>query len=166
MVLDADDKDWQTLAQTSHETRRIDVWWLENDSSRLALLFGYLMTRNEDWDEATLRLLAPTPGNAAHKLEANLRQRLSALRIDAEIVVVPAEEGDAMYARSADASFVLLPLRLEGMSTLHPTGGPVDELFSTLPVVAMVAAAGDVKLKPDEEETPPEPAAEPTDADA
>ena len=71
-----------------------------------------------------------------------------------------------MYARSADASFVLLPLRLEGMSTLHPTGGPVDELFSTLPVVAMVAAAGDVKLKPDEEETPPEPAAEPTDADA
>ena len=166
VVVDADDKDWQALAQTSHETRRIDVWWLENDSSRLALLFGYLMTRNEDWDEATLRLLAPTPGNAAHKLEANLRQRLSELRIDAEIVVVPAEEGDAMYARSADASFVLLPLRLEGMSTLHPTGGPVDELFSTLPVVAMVAAAGDVKLKPDEEETPPEPAAEPTDADA
>ena len=165
IVLDADDKDWRALDQTSHETRRIDVWWLENDSSRLALLFGYLMTRNEDWDEAMLRLLAPTPGNATHKREANLRQRLGELRIDAEIVVVPAEEGEAMYERSADASFVLLPLRLEGMSTLHLTEGPVDGLFSTLPVVAMVAAAGDVKLTPDEEATPPEAAAERGDTD-
>ena len=47
---------------------------------------------------------------------------------------------------------MLLPLRLEGMSTLHPTGGPIDELFETLPVVAMVAASGDVKLTPDEDE--------------
>ena len=166
VVLDADDEDWRALDRASHETRRIDVWWLGNDSSRLALLFGYLMTRNEDWDEATLRLLAPTPWNAAHKLKANLRQRLGELRIDAEIVVVPTEEADAMYPRSADASFVLLPLRLEGMSTLHPTGGPVDGLFSTLPVVAMVAAAGDVKLTPDEEATPTAAAAEPGDADA
>ena len=40
------------------------------------------------------------------------------------------------------------------MSTLHPAGGPVDELFELLPVVAMVAASGDVKLTPDENVTP------------
>ena len=47
------------------------------------------------------------------------------------------------------------PLRLEGMNTLHPAGGPVHELFDTLPVVAMVAASGDVKLTPDEDTADP-----------
>ncbi len=56
-----------------------------------------------------------------------------------------------MYEISSDASLVLLPLRLEGMSTLHPTGGPVHGLFPTLPVVAMVAASGDVQLTPDDD---------------
>ena len=32
VVLDADDEDWQSLDQTAGESRRIDVWWFENDS--------------------------------------------------------------------------------------------------------------------------------------
>ena len=40
------------------------------------------------------------------------------------------------------------------MSTLHPMGGPADELLDLLPVVAMVAASGDVKLTPEEDVTP------------
>lgn len=165
VVLDADDEDWRSLGQTSGGNRRIDVWWFENDSSRLALLFAYLMTRHEDWDEATLRLLTSSPANTAQKREANLRNRLDELRIDAEIVVVPVEEGDGMYARSVDASFVLLPLRLEGMSTLHPTGRPVDGLFSTLPVLAMVAASGDVDLKVDDDKPEQSPEVPAPDSD-
>ena len=149
VVLDADDADWRTLKASDAESRRIDVWWFDSDSSRLALLFAYLMTRSDDWDEATIRVVAPSPPNAAQKTESSLRRRLDELRIDAEVTVVPLDESPAMYDISADASFVLLPLRLEGMSTLHPTGGPVDELFRTLPVVAMVSASGDVQLTPD-----------------
>ena len=152
VVLDADDADWSTLKASNAETRRIDVWWFDGDSSRLALLFADLMTRSDDWDEATIRVIAPAPTSAVQKTESSLRQRLDELRIDADIEVVPLEESPAMYAISSDASLVLLPLRLEGMSTLHPTGGgPVHELFPTLPVVAMVAAFGDVQLTSDDD---------------
>lgn len=152
VVLDADDADWSTLKASKAESRRIDVWWFEGDSSRLALLFAYLMTRSDDWDEATIRVIAPAPASATQKTESSLRRRLDELRIDADIQVVPRDESAEMYAISADASLVLLPLRLEGMSTLHPTGGPVHELFPTLPVVAMVAASGDVQLTPDDDD--------------
>ena len=163
VVLDAEESEWEALEGIGASQRRIDVWWFESDSSRLALLFAYLMTRSDEWDEATIRLLAPAPAGSAGKVEANLRRRLDELRIDADVHVVDPEEGNAMYSESADASFVLLPLRLEGMSTLLPTGGSVDELFPTLPVVAMVAASGDVELS-DEEEEQPEATAEPEEA--
>ena len=153
-VLDADDDDWRILEAAQSDQRRIDVWWFGGDSSRLALLFAYLMTRSDDWDEATIRVLEPAPAASAKKSEASLRKRLDELRIDAQVEVVNTQDGPGMYDASADASLVLIPLRLEGMSTLHPTGGPVDDLFERLPVVAMVAASGDVKLTPDESVTP------------
>ena len=154
VVLDADDEDWRTLEAARDEQRRIDVWWFGGDSSHLALLFAYLMTRGDDWDDAKIRVLEAAPTASAKKSEASLLRRLDELRIDAEVQVVEAQDGPALYEASSDASFVLIPLRLEGMSTLHPAGGPVDELFELLPVVAMVAASGDVKLTPDESVTP------------
>ena len=154
VVLEASDDDWRALDAASPGDRRIDVWWFEGDSSRLALLFAYLMTRGEEWDEATIRVLAPSPPSSAQKTEGSLRRRLDELRIDADVRVVDMQEGPGMYEASVDASFVLLPLRLEGMSTLDPMGGKVDELGDLLPVMAMVAASGDVKLTPDEETEP------------
>ena len=156
VVLDAEDSDWRTLCQVPAESRRIDIWWFDDDSSRLALLFGYLMTRNEAWDEAGLRLVVPAPADADQKVEANLRQRLEVLRIDAEVLIVPDADGEAVYTRSADATFVLLPLRLEGMRTSSPTGGPIADVLPLLPVTALVTAAGDVRLKPDPDEGSPE----------
>ena len=158
-MLDADEADWQALRESpracSTEGRRIDVWWFDGASSRLALLFAYLMTRTDDWDDATIQVVAPSPADATLKTESSLQRRLEELRIDAAVRIVAAEDGPTMYQQSADANFVLLPLRLEGMNTLHPAGGPVHELFDTLPVVAMVAASGDVKLTPDEDTADP-----------
>ena len=154
VVLDASDNDWRLLEAANPRGRRIDVWWFGGDSSRLALLFAYLMTRDDDWDEATIRVLAPSPPDAAQKTDGSLRRRLDELRIDADVRVVDLRDGHDMYRASADANFVLLPLRLEGMSTLEPTGGRVDELVDVLPVMAMVAASGDVKLTPDEDTAP------------
>ena len=155
VVLDADEADWQALRESPTEGRRIDVWWFDGASSRLALLFAYLMTRTDDWDDATIQVVAPSPADATLKTESSLQRRLEELRIDAAVRIVAAEDGPTMYRQSADANFVLLPLRLEGMNTLHPAGGPVHVLFDTLPVVAMVAASGDVKLTPDEDTADP-----------
>ena len=145
-VLHASDADWTALEQRSPDNRRIDVWWFDDDSSRLALLLAYLMTRSELLDEATLRMLAPASADTAQKVRTNLTHRLEEFRIDAAIDVVANDGGEvSTYARSQDTAFVLLPLRLDGMHMLDPTGGAAANLLDMLPVVAMVAACGDVK---------------------
>ena len=44
IVLDAERDEWERLAVTQEDSRRIDVWWFNDNSSRLSLLFAYLMT--------------------------------------------------------------------------------------------------------------------------
>ncbi len=143
VVLRAAEAAWTTPAQAAAGGRRIDVWWLGDDSSRLALVLAHLTTRTDVWDEAAIRLLAPVPPAAAAAAAADLRRRLGELRIDASIVPVDAAEGDGAYARSRHATLVFLPVRVEGARTLH-AGSPVDRLFGTLPATALVAAAGAV----------------------
>ena len=140
-----------TVPQAAGGGRRIDVWWLGDESSRLALVLAQLATRTDEWDEAAIRLLAPGPPDAAAATEADLRRRLGELGIAASIVAVDAAKGDGAYARSRDAALVFLPVRVEGARTLH-AGAPVDRLFATLPAAALVAAAAAVA--PGEEEDP------------
>lgn len=144
VVLHAEEAGWSALQQTAAGGRRIDVWWLNDDSSRLALAFARLMTRSDEWRDAAVRLLAPVPAATAGQVEASLRPRLDASGCDAGIVPVDAAEGERMFARSRDAALVLLPLRVEGEGALRTAGGPVDRLLASPPVVAAVAAAGDV----------------------
>lgn len=59
MILWAGDKAaMAACADPKSEHKRIDIWWLDNETSRLALLMDYLMTRTGAWDEAELRVLA------------------------------------------------------------------------------------------------------------
>ncbi len=143
VVLHAAEVGWTTLRQAAGDGRRIDVWWLGDESSRLALALAHLTTRTDEWDAAAIRLLAPGPPAAAAAAEADLRRRLGELGIAASTVAVDAADGDGAYARSRDAALVFLPVRVEGARTLH-AGGPVDRLFETLPAAALVAAAGAV----------------------
>ena len=81
VVFDAGETDWVRLEDTKPGRRRIDVWWFEDDSSRLALLFAYLMTRNDEWDDAEIRVLAPAAADGEQKVAANLAYRLEERRI-------------------------------------------------------------------------------------
>ena len=143
VVLRAAEAGWTTLEQAAAGGRRIDVWWLDDDSSRLALVLAHLTTRTDEWNEAAIRLLAPVPPASTAAAAADLRRRVGELGIAASIVAVDASEGDGAYARSRDATLVFLPVRVEGTRTLHSVGA-ADRLFGTLPVAALVAAAGAV----------------------
>ena len=114
VVFDADETDWVGLEGTKPGNRRIDVWWFEDDSSRLALLFAYLMTRNDDWDEAEIRVLAPAPADGEQKVAANLAYRLEERRIEATIETVVDADVAVVTGRSRDATIVFLPLRVAG----------------------------------------------------
>ena len=162
VVFDAKETDWVQLEDTKPGSRRIDVWWFENGSSRLALLFAYLMTRNDDWDDAEIRVLAPAAANAEQKVLANLTDRLEERRIEATIVTVVDADIAAVIERSRDAAIVFLPLRVEGMRLLDPFGGPIDRSIGALPLVTLVAAAQDIRLRTDDEDQPTPPADPPS----
>ena len=154
VVFDAGETDWVRLEETKPSKRRIDVWWFEDDSSRLALLFAYLMTRDDEWDEAEIRVLAPAPADAEQKVAANLAYRLEERRIEATINPVVDADVATVTARSRDATVVFLPLRVEGMRLLDPFGGPVETILKNLPLVTLVAAAQDIRLRDDSEDEP------------
>ena len=107
------------------------------------------MTRCDEWDEASIQVLAPSQPGLESKVKNNLHHRLEERRIDATVQVVNSSDGNDMYDISSDASFVLLPTNLDGMQVVHSTGGSVDTLFQKLPVVAMVTACGDFNLQED-----------------
>ena len=154
VVFDAGETEWVRLEDTKPGRRRIDVWWFENDSSRLALLFAYLMTRNDEWDDAEIRVLAPAAADVEQKVAAHLASRLEERRIEATIDTVADADVAAVRERSRDAAIVFLPLRVEGMRLLDPFGGPVDTMLGDLPLVALVAAAQDIQLRTEDEDQP------------
>ena len=147
VVFDADETDWVRLQETDEDARRIDVWWCENDSSRLALLFAYLMTRTDEWGDAAIRLLIPTAAGTAHKVSETLQNRIEVLRIKVDVVSVIEADAAALIAQSSNAALVLIPLRIEGRQLLDPFGGPVQRLVEALPLVTLVAAAQDIQLR-------------------
>jgi amino acid transporter len=166
VVLDTDDTSWDNLEQIPNEERRIDVWWFDDESSRLMLLFAYLMTRTEGWDEASIRVLIPSSEEGRQKIGANVRRRLEEGRIEAEIETVVDPDEATFVAHSHDSTLVLLPLRVLGMRLATPLSEDLPALLAHLPVTALIAAAQDVPLTDDEEEPPaPEESAEPGPAE-
>jgi hypothetical protein len=155
VVLEADDKEWGALLETPAERRRIDVWWLDDASSRLLLLMAYLMTRTETWADATIRVIAPAdPAEGAEASREHVQKLMADVRIDADVHVVETANADEVVAHSADATIVFLPMRLKADQPLDPFGGGIEDLVSRLPVTALAIAGEQIDLtaEPDEGE--------------
>ncbi|MFC1885402.1 amino acid permease, partial [Thermodesulfobacteriota bacterium] len=148
VVLDASSEEWDQLQSTPLEERRIDIWWLDDASSNLMLLFGHLMTRSEAWRDAKIRVLAPGHENT----EENLKSALDEARINAEPIIVKEGPLEVMLGHSADATIVLLPFRLTGNQIAGPFGFKIEDVCPRLPVSALVLAAKDVDLDAEPEE--------------
>lgn len=163
VVLDADAPEIEQMMKLAPEARRIDVWWRDDPSSRLSLLFAYLMTRTDFWEEARIRLLVPAAAAEQERTIARVYARLDEIRIDARLEIVPHGDSRALIDLSRDSAIVFLPLRIAGARLVDPFGTAVDQLLPELPVVAMVGAAEDVALVEAEREaeTPADAAAAP-----
>ena len=155
VVLHSEEEAWERTKARPPEERRIDVWWWDDASSRLALLLAYLMKRTETWDQAALRLLAPASAKSEARVRKRVEERLREVRIDAEVEVVLDTDDDAMVERSEKVDVVFLPLRVQGMQVLDPFGEPADTLLAELPLVAMVAAGEEIRLRETEEDAGP-----------
>jgi len=146
VVLDAKEDAWEAIEAVAPSERRIDVWWTNDASSRLMLLFAYLMTRSEDWEDATIRLLVRSGRSSQERQESRLEATLAEFRIEAEVEAVADLDHDKLVEASRDASVVMMPLRFRSQRTVDLFGRPVDELLEKLPLAALVAAGEDIEL--------------------
>ncbi|UCD77715.1 MAG: amino acid permease, partial [Desulfobacterales bacterium] len=152
IVLDAKQDAWAALKEIPSKQRRIDVWWWDDASSHLMLLLAYLMTRRDEWEEVTIRVLAAGSNRVSDETVEDLRHTLEDVRIEAEPEVVANADTDAIANYSFDASLVFLPFRLSGNHFFDPFGEPLGPLLSRLPTVAAVLAPKDIDLEAEPEE--------------
>ena len=153
VVLEAEDRDWDALYEIPAAKRRIDVWWQDNATGRLLLLMAYLMTRTETWIDASIRVIAAaSPDEGMEATQDDVQHMLADVRIDAEVRIIDTADANSVVAQSADATIVLLPMRLKGDQPLEPFGGPIEDLVSRLPVTALAIAGEQIDLtaEPDE----------------
>lgn len=155
VVLDAAEEEWKKVESVPCRERRIDVWWWDDPTSRLMLLLAYLITRDDAWEEASLRVLATTYERKSKKSTSELQEILDEARISAEPAVIPNATAESVVKHSADASLVFLPFRLRHHHLKDPFGNPVDDLLSRLPITALVLAAEDIDLDAEPEEGKP-----------
>ena len=164
VVLDASEEEWNRVESIPSEKRRIDIWWWDDPTSDLMLLLAYLITRNDGWEEAKLRVLATTYEKKSEKSTEELRKTLEEVRIPAEPEVVPKATAESIVQYSADATLVFLPFRLRRNQLTDAFGNPVEELLPHLPMTALVLAAEDIDLDAEPEEGKPAEVASALDA--
>jgi amino acid transporter len=155
VIFSSQEDKWSRLEGLPSQDRRIDVWWWEDATSRLMLLFAYLMTRTDEWSEARIRVLAPTARRGAKRNLKNLTRTLEDVRISAEPEVIVEPGLDTVMDQSADAGFTFLPLHVRGSRLISPLGVSFDEVLSRVPIGALVIAAEDIDLEAEPEEGRP-----------
>lgn len=152
VVLHALSDGWNHLMETEAEASRIDVWWSDDATGNLMLLFAYLVTRSNAWQGAALRVIAFRNDASQEDQEAAMRDVLNDARIEADIVLAESRTAAAVANESAESTIVFLPFRFQGNVIQLLTDGPNEELLHKLPPAVMVLAAEDIDLGAEPEE--------------
>lgn len=152
IILKTGESGWAPEEEKEAPERRIDVWWWDDATSHLMLLLAYLLTRNAVWEDARIRVLASSDLPGEEGTPEALQKTLEDVRIAAEPKTVRDISAETMVKHSADASLVFLPFRLKAKRVVDFFGGPLEDLISRLPAVAMVLAAEDIELDAEPEE--------------
>ena len=164
IVLNATEKGWETIESLPPEKRRIDVWWWNDATSQLMLLFAYLMTRDEKWTDAVIRVIAVCYDRKSEKNLEDLKHTLEEIRIAAEPEILENATAESITQYSEDAAMVFLPFQLHDRQISAPFDAKIEDLLSKLPISAMVLAAEDIHLDAEPEEGKPAEIAEALDA--
>jgi amino acid transporter len=148
MSLSTDKARWESLSAIPHRERRIDVWWEDDDSGRLALMAGYLCTRNPEWRHASIRLIATGDGDVSDR-RAAIEEILEAARFDADVVVLDRNASNDPATMSRDASLVLVPMHIRQGALVDPWGVEIVGRTNQLPITAAVHAGEPMRLDTD-----------------
>jgi len=144
---------WQNLTKADGKRERIDIWWQgEEDSSRLMLLFAYLVTKSSLWSKAKIRVLTAGTGKSLAREKQNLIQLLDDARIPAEPHFVADTEPQTVLEYSRESSLVFLPFRIQQSRLMDISGYSLERILTQLPPTALVRAAEEIDLDAEPEE--------------
>ncbi len=142
----------EQLFNTEKKERIIDVWWNNDASSKLMLLFAYLMTRSDLWAHATIRLLTIGEATDLNESIELLKQQLDDARISAQPILIPDIQPETVIEMSSGSDLVFLPFRIKQSMLTDASGLSLERVLTRLPPVALVMAARDIDLDAEPEE--------------
>ncbi len=154
LMLDCEEHEWQALLEQEPGDRVIDIWWADRRSGQFMLVLAYLLTRNDAWEGATIRVLVPAKPEAEEATRKQIETTLREVRIRAEVQVVAEAESsiEPVAANSAESSIVFMALRFQRERFVDSFGNDLAELLPRLPVVIMTMAAEELDLSADPDE--------------
>jgi len=127
----------------------INLWWSKESNGALMLLLAYLLKKNPAWRNRPIRILRPVPPKAdIHNVAREMQDLLAGARIEADLVVMPAESPLEAIRKAMQPSAVLFA----GFEPPDedPAGALIPFLQQTVDLpgdVLLVYNAGDVSLQ-------------------
>ena len=127
----------------------INLWWSKESNGALMLLLAYLLKKNPAWRNRPIRILRPVPPKAdVHNVAREMQDLLAGARIEADLVVMPAESPLEAIRKAMQPSAVLFA----GFEPPDedPAGALIPFLQQTVDLpgdVLLVYNAGDVSLQ-------------------
>jgi hypothetical protein len=151
-VILLDQKPVEPAKPGADRQKTIDVWWKGDDTSRLMILLAYLITRNEVWESAAIRLLAFHLDVDNKENIQTLTGMLEEIRIDAIPQIVLSADAQTIVRTSKSADIVFIPVFLKENIPFIFENTPASEVIPGLKTIAFVMAAQKVELDTEPEE--------------
>jgi amino acid transporter len=156
LLLNAGPNAWDRIRSIPKDDRLIDVWWRGDATSRLSLLLAHLMTRTDDWRDASIRVHALLAGSENPSVALKqVKAVVEDVRIEATVDVVEFGGPQDLVDASRQAAVVFLPLRIRGRRLVGPKGQHLSAVLGDLPVTALVLAGEDIDLDAEPDEPAP-----------
>ena len=137
---------WEKLVQSETTKEKIDIWWETDDnSSRLMLLFAYLMTKTDHWNGAEIRVITSDSPNF-FEARGHLAEFFNEVRIPAEPIVVDNMAPETILEYSKEADLVFLPFKIQHSQLTDSAGYSLERVLPQLSAIALVMAAEEIDL--------------------
>ncbi len=86
----------------------INIWWTHERNGALMLLLAFLLKKNPEWRTRPIRILRPMPPKAdIHNVAKEMQDMLASARIEADLVIMPAESLIEAVRKAMQPSAVL-----------------------------------------------------------
>jgi hypothetical protein len=151
LLLNAD-KSFEVIDPENETQKTIDVWWQNDDTSRLMLLLSYLITRNKGWESVQIRLLVTNYDQDNKDNMDKIIALLEEIRIKADPVIIPDPDSKKIIQLSKETDLVFLPIKLENNKPVLFSNEPVNSVLPSLKTCILSLSAQKIELDADPED--------------